>query len=73
MHLLQPLLKNGTSKIVHFYSFVGIFLVKEPKVTEQSALFHVSITKWYVLVMLVMDLEPTQIPGKISMDLQQSL
>lgn len=61
MHLLQPLLKNGTSKIVHFYSSVGIFLVEEPKVTEQSVLLRLSITKCYVLVMLVMDLEPTQI------------
>lgn len=61
MHLLKPIPKNGTSKIVHFYSSAGIFLVKEPKVTEQSVLLRVSITKCYVLVMLVMDLESTQI------------
>lgn len=54
---------------MHFYSSVGIFLVKEPKVTP----LHISISKCYVSVMLGIDLEPTQIAAKISMDLQQSL
>ena len=73
INLLQPLLKSETFKIVHFYSSVGIFLVKEQKVTQLLVLLHISISKRYALVMLGIDLEPTQIPGKICMDLQQSL
>lgn len=73
IHLLQPLRKSGASKIVRFCSSVGIFLAKEPKVMQLSVSFHRSIPHCYVLVMLGVDLEPTQISVKISMDLQQSL
>ena len=51
---------------------VDIFLAKEPKVTQLSVLLHISISECYVPVMLDIDLESTQISGKISVDLQVS-
>lgn len=68
-HSLQPLWKSGTSRIVCFHCCVGIFLVKEPKVTQLSVLLHVSISKYYISVMLCIDLESLQIARKIWRDL----
>lgn len=47
---------------------VGIFLAKEPKVTQKvkiSVLLHISTTKCYGVVTLGTDLEPTHIAEKI--------
>lgn len=64
-NLLQLLRKSGTFKIVHLNSSAGIFSAKEPEVTQPSVLLHISTTKCFGLVMLVIHLEPTQISGKI--------
>lgn len=64
-NLLQPLRKSRTFKILCFNSSAGIFLAKEPKATQPSVLLHINTTKCYGLVMLGIDLESTQITGKI--------
>lgn len=68
-HSLQPLWKIGTSRIACFHSCVGIFSVKEPKVTQLSVLLHVSISKCYMSVMLCIDLDSPQVARKIYRDL----